>query len=245
MRIAIFAIVFGAPVSLPAYADADGSLLMGAAPGAVLAKWGEPTGRLQGGGGEIWLYPEHRVVFRENTVRRVEARTPLQTDTRLAEDAEHRARERAASHRLRGEMLRTSILRDPTFLALPGGERQAFWAAFQKQHPDIDVSAELSFAREDTLREARAAAMQNESGTFPQTPHPPLHAHESRSHWGDLERRVGVPVFWGPLPARRVWRKPESIEPAPPPTPDTSLRARTFRETEEARRETFRAISGH
>ncbi|MCC5842393.1 MAG: hypothetical protein JJT96_19910 [Opitutales bacterium] len=243
LRIATIALAFAFPFSLPAHTE--GAELEGAAPEQVLAKWGEPAGRLQGGGGEIWVYAEHRIIFRENTVRRVEARTPVQTDNRLTEEAERRARERAANHRLRGEMLRTSVLQDAAFLALPGGERRAFWTAFQKRHPDIDVSVELASAREDALREARARTLREEADKSSQTPHPPLSMRGSGSHLGELERRMGFPVVWAPLPARRIWREPEPIEPALPPTPDKSLRARTFRETEDARREAFREISGH
>jgi len=141
---------------LPFYvfgADASVGVAKGDTFDQVIQKLGAPKGQVKGGMRTTYYYDRGMVDFRTGRVERVFLVTDQEAKDRIAvrEKVEADMRQQAEAEHVRlkvaGKAQLEKILADKTFAASPPVVRLAYWADFQKQYPEIDVSTPIAEAK--------------------------------------------------------------------------------------------------
>ncbi len=140
---------------------------------SVIETLGDPNGRIGSDRFEILHFPRGEVVLRDGVVERADLISPEELTARMErEEARRIARKREHEERIaRGEALRDEKLADESFQQRSPRERLAYWQAFGRHYPEVDISFELDvlrqkveeaerIRREEERREERLLAME-------------------------------------------------------------------------------------
>jgi hypothetical protein len=141
----------------------------------AIAALGRPTGTAMSGDQEFLFYERGKVTIQEGKVIESTVISESTLARRQAQQAEmetarRRQAEQKASGRIsEGKKLKKRVLADEEFAAKPAAEQVQFWRRFNRQYPELAVTAELreaeARAREEDLadRKEELAAAVDES----------------------------------------------------------------------------------
>ncbi len=136
-------------------ADAESGVAKGDTYEQVIQKLGSPKGQVKGGTRTTFYYDRGTVDFRAGRVERVflvtdqEAKEKIAAREKAEADMRQHAEEERARLKLAGKAQLDKILADKTFSASPPAVQLAYWADFQKQYPEVDVSAPMAEAKKN------------------------------------------------------------------------------------------------
>lgn len=151
-------------VALAETARSDAQVAIGDSIKRVTELLGPPDGVFQKGPQETYIYDRGLVDFINGTVIRADLLTEAEVKAREAE----RTQEEGDRHRRQDEARRSTLerglaekilkLQDPQFQKASAPERHAYWLAFSRRYPGVDIAAELAASEKETQAHQQADA---------------------------------------------------------------------------------------
>ena len=114
---------------------------------------GRPQGVIEMGEKQVLFFDRGEIVLRGGTVVKVDILTAEahQQDRvekeRARQESERMAEIRRQQRIERGEIQKRKKLSDPLFLSAAAGDRLRYWSKFQRNYPEVDISAEFNEAQ--------------------------------------------------------------------------------------------------
>jgi len=121
----------------------------------VVQKLGAPKGKVKGGTRTTYYYDRGTVDFLAGRVERAFLMTDQEAKEKIAEreKTEEAMRRATEAERVRliaaGKAQLEKVRGDKSFAASPPAVRLVYWADFQKQYPEVDVTGPIAEAQKD------------------------------------------------------------------------------------------------
>lgn len=164
------ALCCGVALGDPSHSDAQ--IVIGDSTQRVVELLGPPDGVFQKGQKETYIYDRGLVDFMHGAVTRADLLTAdevkLRDTERTWEEGERHRRQDVVRRSAMEQGLAEKVLKlqDPKFLKASGQDRYAYWLAFSRRFPGVDVAAELAAAEKDAQAHQQADAAASRKTTM-------------------------------------------------------------------------------